>query len=54
VRYFRLQGRVGYRYQYSYAELHELHAGDDGGRGLWHVQNVRTKDNATMFLALMK
>ena len=57
VRYFRLHGRGGYRYQYSDTELHELRERvmTEGSQEAYVMfNNVWMKDDATRFLALLK
>ena len=57
VRYFRLHGRGGYRYQYGDAELQELRAiVTAGGSHETYVMlnNVWMKDDAARFLALIE
>jgi uncharacterized protein YecE (DUF72 family) len=56
VGYFRLHGRGGYRYQYSDAELHELHAkvmADRSHEAYVMFNNIWMKDDAARFLALI-
>lgn len=56
VRYFRLHGRGGYRYQYNDLELHELRARvmTDGSHEVYVMfNNVWMKDDAARFLALI-
>jgi uncharacterized protein YecE (DUF72 family) len=57
VRYFRLHGRGGYRYQYNDAELHELRATvmTDGSHDAYVMfNNFWMKDDAARFLALIE
>lgn len=57
VRYFRLHGRGGYRYQYSDTELHELRdtVVTDGAHETYVMfNNVWMKDDAARFLALIE
>ncbi len=56
VRYFRLHGRGGYRYQYSDTELREIRARvSSGGKHETYVMfnNVWMKDDAARFLSLV-
>jgi uncharacterized protein YecE (DUF72 family) len=57
VRYFRLHGRGGYRYQYSDAELRDLRAkvmAQAGSETYVMFSNVWMKDDAARFLALVE
>jgi uncharacterized protein YecE (DUF72 family) len=57
VRYFRLHGRGGYRYQYSDTELRDLRAtvvGDGKHETYVMFNNTSMKDDAARLLALLK
>jgi uncharacterized protein YecE (DUF72 family) len=57
VRYFRLHGHGGYRYQYTDTELHELRAKvmtNSCHEAYVMFNNVWMKDDAARFLALLK